>query len=93
MTTADAGNYLCVAKNKGGESERNIVLRKEECAPSVASNEVAPSFKEKPKDHSGIDGDRIVVSCKVVGNPTPEVTWYKNKQPLQKSKVKYLKIN
>jgi len=86
VNTADAGSYTCVAKNKGGNSERNVVLRPEDCA-AVASNEVAPSFKEKPKDQAGVDGDRIVVSCKVVGNPTPEVTWYKNKQPLQKSNV------
>ena len=62
-------------------------MRPEDCAVSVANSEVAPSFKEKPKDQSGTDGDRIVVSCKVLGNPQPEVTWYKNKQPLHKSNV------
>lgn len=87
VNPGDAGSYTCVAKNKSGDSERNVVLRPEDCMPQVANNEIAPSFKEKPKDQVGVDGDRIVVSSKVLGNPRPEVTWYKEKQPLQKSGV------
>jgi hypothetical protein len=43
-------------------------------------------FKEKPKDQVGVDGDRIVVSCKVIGTPKPEITWMKKNQPIKKSK-------
>jgi hypothetical protein len=84
----DAGSYVCIAKNPKGEAERILILRPEDIAEpqSKASNETAPTFKDKPRDQVGIDGDRIIVSCKVTGNPKPEVTWYKNKQPLQKSK-------
>ncbi len=88
VVAGDAGTYTCVAKNERGEAERNVVLRHEDVVVPVAvSSEVAPSFKERPKDQMGLDGDRIVVSCKVLGSPRPEVTWYKNKVPVQKTKV------
>jgi len=41
------------------------------------TNEVAASFKEKPKDQVGIDGDRIAVTCKIIGKPKPKITWSK----------------
>lgn len=71
--------------------------KKEPAAPAAAakpaeaakpkSDEVAPTFKEKPKDQVGIDGDKITVSCKIAGTPKPEITWYKNKQVIKKSKA------
>ena len=89
VDTEDAGTYVCIARNSKGEAERIIILRPEDVQkPKPKNNDVPPSFKDKPKDQVGVDGDRIVVSCKVAGIPKPEVTWYKNKQPLQKSKVK-----
>jgi hypothetical protein len=35
------------------------------------------------------DGDRVTVTCKVIGEPRPEVTWFRNNNALQKSKVYY----
>lgn len=91
VNASDAGSYTCVAKNERGETERQVVLRKEDVVlpVTVVSSDVAPSFKEKPKDQMGLDGDRIVVSCKVLGSPKPEVTWYKNKVQIQKSKASF----
>ena len=61
VVAGDAGTYTCVAKNERGEAERNVVLRHEDVVVPVAvSSEVAPSFKERPKDQMGLDGDRIV---------------------------------
>lgn len=42
------------------------------------------------KKKVGLDGDRITVTCKVVGNPKPEITWSKANKPIKKSKVLYL---
>lgn len=58
----------------------------EKKAEAAKSNDVAASFKEKPKDQVGLDGDKITVTCKVAGNPKPEITWFKNKQAIRKSK-------
>ncbi len=33
------------------------------------------------------DGDRVSVTCKVAGEPKPEVTWFRNKEALRKTKV------
>ena len=41
----------------------------------------------------GVDGDRITVTCKVAGNPKPEVTWFKNKQAIKKSKDFAIEFN
>lgn len=57
------------------------------------STDVAAAFKEKPKDQIGLDGDRITVTCKVVGSPKPEVTWMKNKQVIRKSKDFNMELN
>jgi hypothetical protein len=56
------------------------------------ATETAASFKDKPKDQVGLDGDRITVTCKVIGSPKPEITWFKNNQPIKKSKVNILKL-
>ena len=61
--------------------------KKDAPAAGAASTDDAVNFKEKPKDQVGVDGDRITVTCKVSGNPKPEITWFKNKQPIKKSKV------
>ena len=74
----DAGLYKCTAKTSSGESVCSVDFK-------MAEEESPASFKEKPKDQVGVDGDRITVTCKVNGNP--KVTWLKNKQPIQKSKV------
>ena len=67
--------------------------KKAEEKPVAKSDDVAPTFKEKPKDQVGIDGDKITVSCKVAGKPNPEVTWYKNKTVIKKSKDFSIELN
>lgn len=57
------------------------------------STDVAAAFKEKPKDQIGLDGDRITVTCKVVGSPKPEITWLRNKQAIRKSKDFNMEFN
>jgi hypothetical protein len=58
-----------------------------------ASSSSGASFKEKPKDQVGVDGDRITVTCKVTGTPKPEVTWFKSKKTITKSKDFALEFN
>ena len=95
----DEGVYRCEAKTSAGQSHVDIDLKlnKEEpqkkaaepekkAAPAASTDEAA-NFKEKPKDQVGVDGDKIAVTCKVTGNPKPEITWFKNKVPIKKSKV------
>lgn len=104
----DAGKYQCTAKNANGENfvviEFNLESEKNEKQTDTKkpnekkstenkSTDVAAAFKEKPKDQIGLDGDRITVTCKVVGSPKPEVTWIKNKQVIRKSKDFNMELN
>ena len=47
-----------------------------------------PDFVEVPQDLKVTEGDEAVLSCKVTGQPTPDVTWYvEDKQVLPSDRV------
>ena len=49
---------------------------------SVFKFQVAPEIVENPKDVTIVEGEHVVFSCMVDGNPSPEVTWTKNEEKL-----------
>ena len=44
--------------------------------------QVAPEIVENPKDVTIVEGEYVVFSCVVDGNPSPRVTWKKNEEKL-----------
>ena len=59
----------------------------------------APEFSEAPTDQIVTEGGDAIFSCPVVGIPTPEITWFKNGETIdrkcfcKKKPSKYHKIS
>ncbi|XP_064619618.1 titin-like isoform X3 [Lineus longissimus] len=81
----DGGIYSCVITNENGEARSacSLAISKEE--ESEPATLVAPDFIEQLKDVSCKDGEKVAYSCKVVGDPKPIVTWYKNDRLIRNS--------
>lgn len=47
--------------------------------------EVSPEFIELLPPQAIKDGDKVVMKCKVIGNPAPSVTWFKDGEELSPS--------
>ncbi|XP_027279680.1 hemicentin-2 isoform X2 [Cricetulus griseus] len=70
---ADAASYMCVAENQAGSAEKLFTLR-----------------VQVPPQISGWHADKLTttlnssvsLTCEVHAHPSPEVTWYKDGQPL-----------
>ncbi|XP_016289456.2 cell adhesion molecule-related/down-regulated by oncogenes isoform X3 [Monodelphis domestica] len=72
----DAGNYSCVVGNKSGELTRVTY--------TVNVLEQA-SISKGLKDQIVSLGATVHFTCTVYGNPTPNLTWFHNAEPIQPS--------
>ena len=57
---------------------------------------VAPEISQPPKNASEVEGQDVVFSCSVDGNPSPVVTWTKNGEELNvtaNSRINVLSTN
>ena len=80
-TPKDKGTYMCVATNDAGTAIRSFDVNIEGYADWVM-----PSFQEhleRPFQISN-DGD-VTMEVKVTGNPTPEIEWTRDDQPIKES--------
>lgn len=80
-TPKDKGTYVCVASNDAGTATRSFDVNIEGYADWVM-----PAFEEHLESPFQIsdDGD-VTMEVKVTGNPTPDVEWVKDDQPLTES--------
>ncbi|KAM6141183.1 matrix-remodeling-associated protein 5 [Erethizon dorsatum] len=66
VTDKDAGDYLCVARNKVGDDyvvlEVNVVMK-------------PAKIEHKENDHKVIYGGDLKVDCVATGLPNPEISW------------------
>lgn len=76
------GVYEILAKNKEGHAKVKFILK-----VRTAEKE-PPEILEPLKSISVREGDTIILSTVITGNPTPTVTWYKNGKPITKPKPK-----
>jgi len=69
----DVGNYVCssVAADDAVESEKINVLMPTVVLKIVALNNI-------------IDGEELLLTCNVIGNPPAEISWYKVPEPESK---------
>lgn len=75
-------NEVSVRSQSYQEAEAIIELR---------SDGHVPFFREKPQTVAITDGKPAEISCLVVGDPTPNVQWFKNDMVIQESKrIKFL---
>ncbi|KHN78733.1 Muscle M-line assembly protein unc-89 [Toxocara canis] len=67
----DSGTYSCKAVNKAGTIETKAMF-------AVEEELMAPTFEEELHEFEVSQGDKVEISCTVVGKPEPEVKWTKN---------------
>ncbi|XP_011496107.1 PREDICTED: titin-like [Ceratosolen solmsi marchali] len=70
------GKYTIVAKNREGEATIEIPLKVQ------TTNKEPPEILEPLKPFAVREGDTVVLSTHIVGNPQPLISWLKNGQPL-----------
>ncbi|XP_067846589.1 hemicentin-1 isoform X2 [Heptranchias perlo] len=75
----DNGEYVCVAVNEAGTTERKYQL-KVHVPPKIRDN-------EKPANVSVVMNQPISLFCDVSGHPAPIISWYKDGIPIGGSRV------
>ncbi|KAF4529269.1 hypothetical protein B566_EDAN016939 [Ephemera danica] len=69
VTTADEGNYICVANNSAGEAPPQSVF---------LDVQVLPYFTVEPTTVTARQGEKVEIRCEAAGDPMPTITWTKN---------------
>ncbi|XP_028291238.1 obscurin-like protein 1 isoform X11 [Gouania willdenowi] len=83
VNTEDSGQYICKAKNSIGETYAAATLKVEgEAQEMEFREENKPRFLIKPLSTRVGRGEDAVFSCKLWGNPKPEVIWEKDGKKL-----------
>ncbi|XP_056144843.1 obscurin-like protein 1 [Lampris incognitus] len=83
VTAEDSGQYICKAKNSIGETYAAATLKVEgEAQEMELREENKPRFLIKPLSTRVGRGEDAVFSCKLWGNPRPEVVWEKDGRKL-----------
>lgn len=73
ITTVMTGEYECIISNKVGEASTkgNIIVKS-------AGDTQPPVITQKLTDQEILVGDAVRMEVKIIGKPTPEVTWLLN---------------
>ncbi|KAK2576957.1 hypothetical protein KPH14_005570, partial [Odynerus spinipes] len=71
------GRYKIVAKNREGEATIEIPLKVK------TSNHEPPEILEPLQSYVVREGETVMLSTQIVGNPAPKVVWYKDGKPLK----------
>ncbi|XP_037094652.1 obscurin-like isoform X2 [Pollicipes pollicipes] len=76
MQERDQGVYEALCTNKYGEARQRVLLRLAE----------PPRFLQHPEETTVMQREQARFEARVTGVPIPEIRWYKDWQPLAKSK-------
>uniref|UniRef100_A0A674JWN0 Ig-like domain-containing protein n=1 Tax=Terrapene triunguis TaxID=2587831 RepID=A0A674JWN0_9SAUR len=82
-----AGQYSCKAGNSAGEATCTATL-----TVTAEGKTLKPSFTQKLKFRSVLEGDPAVFQCKLVACPTPAITWFHNNRPIPKELRRIIKM-
>ncbi|KAM6237533.1 hemicentin-2 [Spheniscus humboldti] len=69
------GRYTCVVQGPGTEMRKDFVVLVR-VAPRITSVGV-------PSEHSVLEGRGVRLECRAEGQPTPQISWLKDGQPLE----------
>uniref|UniRef100_A0A0K8VP60 Titin n=2 Tax=Bactrocera latifrons TaxID=174628 RepID=A0A0K8VP60_BACLA len=73
------GTYEVIATNREGESRLPIILK-------VRTGDKEPPQVLEPLRNTVVrEGESVVLTTQIVGNPRPKVTWYKDGKPITKN--------
>ncbi|XP_065505206.1 hemicentin-1 isoform X3 [Caloenas nicobarica] len=73
-SVADEGRYTCVVTSAAGEASKDFDLSVL-VPPGIVGENKLEDVKVKEKH-------RVTLTCEVIGNPVPQITWVKDGQPL-----------
>uniref|UniRef100_A0A8B9ER49 Hemicentin-1 n=1 Tax=Anser cygnoides TaxID=8845 RepID=A0A8B9ER49_ANSCY len=73
-TVSDEGQYTCVVTNAAGEARKDFDLSVL-VPPGIVGENKLEDMKVKEKH-------RVTLTCEVIGNPVPQITWVKDGRPL-----------
>lgn len=74
------GTYEVIATNREGEARLPITLKVR------TTDKEAPQILEPLRNMVIREGESVVLSTQIVGNPPPKVTWYKDGKPIKNAK-------
>uniref|UniRef100_A0A663EFM0 Hemicentin 1 n=1 Tax=Aquila chrysaetos chrysaetos TaxID=223781 RepID=A0A663EFM0_AQUCH len=74
VTPSDNGEYICVATNEAGSTERKYKL-KVNVPPSIKGGNITTEV-------SALLNNLINLECETKGIPVPTITWYKDGRPI-----------
>lgn len=81
------GMYMCRAENVAGSVTSTASVKiVEETQLEEVSEFISPRFVEKLKPCQLMDGEQLMLTCKVIANPTAKIQWFRNEQPLLETK-------
>lgn len=81
------GMYMCRAENVAGSVTSTASVKiVEETQLEEVSEFISPRFIEKLKPIQLMDGEQLMLTCKVMANPTAKIQWFRNEQPLLETK-------
>ncbi|XP_032334547.1 hemicentin-2 isoform X3 [Camelus ferus] len=72
----DEGIYTCVATNLAGERKRDVALK-------VL---VPPNIEPGPVNKAVLENASVTLECLASGVPSPDISWFKGRQPLSARK-------
>lgn len=86
--TENDGIYTCRAENVAGSVTSSATMKLVEAEDQlVERNEyLSPRFIQKLKPIQLMDGEPMKLTCRVIGNPTPKISWFHNKHLLTPNK-------
>lgn len=86
------GPYTCRAENVGGSVTSTATVKMLEEAPQEVVEEFeSPRFVEELVEPVEVmDGEPLLLTCKVVGKPTPRVAWYHNEEKVVETKETHI---
>ncbi|MFH4975264.1 hypothetical protein AB6A40_001973 [Gnathostoma spinigerum] len=92
-TLSDMGEYRCAASNEYGDVWCDVTLTVQ--VPSTVEEEVlseaAPTFLKPLEEATANVGEEVALECKIVGQPMPEIKWYKDKQEITADNIHFKK--
>lgn len=86
VETTFAGPFTCRAENVAGSVTCTATLNVLEEEWEEITEFIAPRFESPLVPTQVMDGEKVSLTCRVTGKPTPKVEWLHDGQPIQEAK-------